>query len=519
MSFTRTHTGRTLGLALGLGLALSGCGDTTETTAPAGPSLAMGGNAACNFNSVKQDIRSYFPGNGRGSSKDLALGIAASLETHCGNSASMLYTDKTFELLKMFETGLEGDLPDGVLGSPATGNAIIQSVITMTSSTGSSVFEPCGSAPNCLAWQGWPVPPDFTSALNGPGTMFAVIGPAATLGEVELTSSKPICAGPAAPCTTVTTGTDPDTWGFAPESPSTWSDVQGGNTSLFWGHALDPNGPTGETPLALDGGFFASSIPFFADFPGDHELEVTYCTVEDPGAGLIASIAHDESATEPGTLAAWCVPGTHASLSSGGFFGTLASLARSTLGVRPLFAALHAGSPVGGIGGFGSEFYAFETDPTGVLDVLNFPLQDATTGEPFVGADGQPVRVRARTSTSTAANPTGIENVILEFVLGNNNGTIPSGNSLLSLAPSNPNVVCANTSPLPAWHGSTPPPANICRARTGADQTAGAGVAVFAGIASTKNGGFVVTIREWLQSSSPFDFNAVSAGQFNVNPN
>lgn len=526
------YTRRTMGLALGLGLAIAGCSDTTETTAPAGPSLAQGPNAACSFNGVKQDIRNFFPGNGRGSSKELALAIAASLETHCNASQAAAYTAKTFELLKMIETGLEGDLPDGPMGSPASGNAMLGAIITMASPTAPNapepdLFDPCGAAgpppgpaagATCLAWDGWPTAPDFTSALSGPDNMFAVIGPAG-LGAVELTSAQPICSGPAAPCETVRTGTNPDTWGFAPESPSTWSDVQGGNTSLFWGYPLDPNGPTGETPLALGAGFFASSMPFFEDFPGDHELEVTYCTVEDPGAGLIASIAHDASATEPGTIGAWCMPGGHASLSGGGFFGTLASLARSALGVRPLFAGLHAGSPVGGIGGFGSEFYAFETAPTGVLDGLNFPTRDATTGGPIVGADGQPLRVRARTSTSTAANPTGIERVVLELVLGNNNGTIPSGNTLFSLYPSNPDVVCSNTSPLPAWHGSTPPPGNVCRTRTGADQTAGAGVAVFAGIASTKNGGFKPVIQEWTGSPSPFDFAPVQAGDFNVNPN
>ena len=530
MRAAHTHTWKTTALALGLGIALSGCKDTTEST-PVGPSLAMGGGQACSFNSVKQDVRNYFPGSGSASSEKLALAIVASLETHCQAGASAAYTTASYSLFKMFETGLEGDLPDGDLGNASTGNAILQAILTMASPSAAEpdLFDPCDALgpppgpapaqPTCLAWEGWPVAPDFTLALSGPANMFAVIGPAG-LGTVLLTSDDPICSGPAAPCDDVTTGMDPETWGFAPEPPSTtWSDVQGGKTSLFWGYPIAATGPTGETPLSLAGAFFASSMPFFADFPADHQLEITFCTVEDPAAGLIASIAHDESATEPGTMiGSWCLPGTHSSLSSGGLFGTLASLVRSAVTVRPLFAALHAGSPTGGIGGFGSELYAFETSPTGMLDVLNSPIRDATTGGQLVGADGQPLQVRARTSTSTPANPTGIEKVVLEFVLGNNNGTIPSGNALISLDPTNQDVVCANTSPLPAWHGSTPPPPNICRTRTGADQTAGAGIAVFAGIASTKNGGFVATIRE-VGSTSLFTFNDVSGGQFNVNPN
>lgn len=514
MSFTRSRIGKTIGLAVGVGLAIVGCQDMTETT-PAGPSLAQG-PSACSFNSIRQDVRSYFPGSGRGSSRDAALDIVASLEAQCGAGQSAAYTGTTFRLLKMFETGLEGGL-EGPLGAAATGNAIIRGVITMTSSSVAQLFDPCGPAANCQAWEGFPTTPDFTQALAGPSNLFAVVGPSA-LGAVLLSGSAAICSGPSAPCGTVTTGSSPETWGFQPAASFTWSDVQDGRTSVFWGHPLSATGPTGETPLSLASGYFATSIPFIADFPGDAQLNVTFCTVEDPATGMISNIAHDISATEPGTIPPWCVAGSHAALASEGFFGTLASLARSMVTVRPLFAvAVHAGSPTGGIGGFGSEFYAFETNPTGILQVLNGPLQNATTNTPIVGANGQPLAVRARTSTSTSANPTVIENVQLALVAGNNNGSIPSDNLFTSDVQ---DVYCGgDTDAPPTWFTGPKPPGNVCVARTGQDQTLGAGIAVFAGIKSSKNGGFKVDILEWTGSTSPFDFAPVSAGQFNNNPN
>lgn len=508
-----------MGLAVALGVVLYACDHAKEST-PAGPSFAGGPGGACDFVAVKQDIRSYFPGNGQGSTRKAALEDASSLEAHCDADQVALYTAKAFELLKKFETGLEGGLPDGSLGSPSTGNAIIQAIITMASPSGADAFDPCVTAdppdPNeaCHRWDGAPTPPDLTEALSGPGNMFAVVGPAG-LGAVELDGSDPICTGPAAACETVTTGTDPETWGFQPES-GTWSDVQNGNTSVFWGYPIDPTGLPGEEPLSLGAGLFASSMPFFADFPGENQLNVTFCTVEDPDAGLISTVAHDQSATEPGAIGSWCMTGGHTSLSGDGFFGTLASLARSVLTPAPLFAGLHADSPTGGIGGFGSSFFAFVTDPTGILEVLNGPVQDATTEGPILGADGQPLAVRARTSTSTFANPTVIENVQVAFVIENNNGSIPSGNFLTS---DSPDVVCADATSPPSWFSGPLPPGNTCVARTGADQTLGAGVAVFEGLSSSKNGGFKVTIGEWTGSTSPFTFNPVSAGQFNNNPN
>lgn len=507
-----------MGLAVALGVVLYACDNAKEST-PAGPSFAAGPGGACDFVAVKQNIRSYFPGNGRGSTKDMALTIASSLEAHCDAGEAADYTAKTFDLLKWFEIGLEGPLPDGSLGSPSTGNDIIQAIITMTSDAEPDLFDACGDyvpedpRETCHDWEGAPTfVPDFTQALmpRPSGSMFAVIASAGEEGDVLLGGSEAICSGPSARCLEVTEVDAPEIWGFAPTAPAQWSDVQDGNPSLFWGYPILFD--LGETPLAMEGAaFFASSIPFFADFPGENQIDVTFCSPAEPTGIQITALAHDESATEPGTVGDWCVGGGHVSLSGDGFFGTLASLARSVLTPAPLFAGLHADSPTGGIGGFGSSFFAFVTDPTGILEVLNGPLQDATTEGPILGADGQPLAVEARTQKGTV-----IENVQVAFVIENNNGSIPSGNFLTS---DSPDVVCADATSPPSWFSGPLPPGNTCVARTGPDQTLGAGVAVFEGLSSSKNGGFKVTIGEWTGSTSPFTFNPVSAGQFNNNPN
>ncbi len=511
--------------------AVAGCRDVADTS-PAGPSLAAAAAAkTCDFNAVKKAMRDYFPGNGPNSTRTAALNLADVLKAHCDASASGAYTSAWFDLVKLFETGLAGALPDGALGAPATGNQILQGTLTMASPSAPNagepdLFDPCGAAgpppgpvtgtEACLAWEGWPVAPDFTATLSG-GGLFAVIGSSTT---VALSSADPICSGPATPCQPVTTGSSAATWGVAPEGTSTWGDVQGGNMSLVWGNFIpSPTSPTGEALLSSSSGFSFNAIPFFDDFPGEHQVAVTFCTVADPAASQMSVIQRESEATERTPAGAWCVTGGHAAL-SGSFLDRLGALAASTFGVRPLYAAVHATSPGGGAGGF-SDFYAFQTPILAVLDALNASVQDAVVNQALRGSDGQPLTVRARTASSSAANPTGIEKVALEFVVSNNNGTIPSGNALISLNPLSGDVVCSNTDPsaVPAWHGLPLPPGTICRARTRSDEFTGAGTAIFSGIALTKTGGYRATVREWTGSQSQFDFTAISVGMFNVRPN
>ncbi|MGH7540714.1 MAG: hypothetical protein ACRELC_06930, partial [Gemmatimonadota bacterium] len=456
----------------------------------------------------------------------------AALAAYCASDDATNYTKEWFRLASLIERGLEDGLEDGPLGAPSEGAMVLTQLAKMSSADHAMIFQPCGlvasGAPACQPWEDFDdgAEPQFLEALT-PGNLWAVFSPeAGTLGVNLPSATYDVCVGPSAPCEDLEDpSADEDVWGFGPRGGDDWGDLLSSDWGLAYGFDPAKAPSNGETPLGSNASYFFSTIPHFEQLPTDVQLNVTFCTLNDEQvpAGDLAVIMHESAATERGTIGAWCIAGGpgHAAGPSGGVLDRLAWLARALMDPtpRPLWAFVRDGSPAGGVGGLGSHLFGIQTPELAILEILG-PVQDSDG--PLLGGDGEALRVLARTASSSPAAATGIEKAVIQISIANNNGTIPSGKAMDAIDPDDGDVVCSNTAAaaVPSWY--TPgalslPSANICFARTEADEVAGAGIATFP-VTITKNGSFRLTASEASFSTSQFLFDPVEFGPFNITP-
>ncbi len=463
------------------------CEPSARQSAPVAPLLSQAANATCDVKAAKAAARAYFPGMGPGTLGDQAVELVEFMGEACQASDAVGYTDLWLDLAALVETTIKG----GQAGSPSDGDDLMTELLVLQGPSG-PVFDPCAGAAGCESWDGFPTPPDFVPALSPEGA-WAVVSTGRAPVCSDHRSGDPTDPANPAPCTGVDPAIDGEAWGVTPAN--SWNLSFYGRRSLVFGAPSSGPSPTGEQLLGAQLQVYDwNVIPHPGVFPTNEEVIVGLCS--SALASQDETVVQRASTILESANMAWCT-NQSAALPATSFFGRLAELGRSLFSPfpRPLHAIAFATSPGGSAGSF-SQFYVVDVDDTGVLEILNPPI-DGTVGGPLLGGDldgdGQPdpVRVLARTISGTPFTP--LEQVAVSIFLRRNNGLVPSGNELAG-------PDCTNS---------------VCTGKTEGDERGRPGTYTLAGASVGKAGAYRMCVTGVL---APFVFAEVCSEKFNIRP-
>lgn len=476
-----TRAFATVSAALAM-FALAACSDDPAANLP-GPRLAQGGNG-CDLKDATHLARDYFPGNGNGSIKDQALDLISEMEIACDPDATdaTTYTDDFFALAALIEQVLE----DGSAGAAADGDALLWELIK--SPERDAAFVPCdqGDPSACVSWDGFPDRPDFTGALSMGGT-WAVVS----------TGSAAVCQDHQSPCTGVDPSMgDPDTWGVEPSS--SWDAALHNRTSVLFGNPLTMESPTGETAYAGASGYAFNLIPHPGEFDPDHGnfLEVGYCSATP--STQEALIQKGSTVLEQAFLSFCGTQSVRGDLPESPW-GRLAAFVGDLFDPRPrpLVATLFRLGPGGGAGSW-SDFWAIDIPIEATFEFRKPPV-DGTVGDTIKDADGNPVTIRA--ITTSKASP--IENVSVTVSFQKNNGFLSTGDA----PDGDDDALMCHTDP-------ADPDYATCTGNTQADEDPMPG-SLELPLVFSKTGAYRICVTGELL---PLDFDTVCSAPINIRP-
>lgn len=414
---TVSRVSATVAVALAV-TVLYACSDREGPGLPAGPRLATTEGGSCDFREANRLADAYFPGDDEGSLEDRADAILFQMDDTCRGSDAGLYTDAFFRLAELIEEALE----TGTGGAPADADDLVWELIG--SPARDAIFDPCAGAPACTSWDGFPTRPDLVEALSAGGTW-----------AVVRSGSDAVCGGHRSPCANI----DPDpfadgeTWGVEPST--TWDDALHGRTSLLFGNPLAGGSPTGEASYSAGAsGYSFNLVPH----PDAFRPAATPPAVLEVGLCSTAVASIDEALIQKGSTVleqatlGFCPIQTAAAPAS--FWGRLAGLIGDLFDPRPaaLVATAFRLGPGGGAGSW-SDFWAIDVPEAAAFEIFN-PPTEGDAGAPIAGEDGNPVSVRA--VTTSAASP--IEHVSVTVSFERNNGFLRAGDVIST----SPDFVC-----------------------------------------------------------------------------
>jgi hypothetical protein len=368
--------------------------------------------ASCDLGTLSKDARAYFPGKGKGSVLDQALELASLLGDDCAAGNAAAYTGHWFQVASL----VQGVLASGTGLDPAAGARFLATSVAVKGPAGTPIFAPCGGAADCEAWEGFPNVPNFGGVLaSGHGAWAVVSG-----------GTDAVCSSFISPCSGWDAGLRGDAWGVEPSI--NWQGALHGRTSLVFGFPLSGPSPTGETLIqtqlpAYQWLLIPHPKAFGVNLNPQAVLEVGLCSTV-PTRVQELLVQKGRTVLTEATLD-WCnnqVP----SFARSGTTRWDRMLAFLSPLPAPLVAtaALKGGSPGGSAGGF-TDFYAVDL-PRAALLLLSGQPADADVGQPVTGPGGQPLRIRAVTSSKQSP----IENALVHVQVIGNGGLIPSGNGV-----------------------------------------------------------------------------------------
>ncbi|MDX1579493.1 MAG: hypothetical protein R3266_13490 [Gemmatimonadota bacterium] len=456
---------------------------------PSGLALSVAAETGCDLDAARASASAYFLDGGVPSLENAALDFLDVMEAACAADDAATYTAGWYDLARVIELGLE----TGVTGAPGDGNDLLSETLQATLPSGGPAFHPCGGAPDCETFDpdlAGPASshPDFTSALS-PGGAWAVI----------TTGTSAVCSGHRAPCANIDPdpAADGDVWGVEPSA--TWELALHGRTTLLWGAPISGPSPTGEallaTPIpAYEFNLSPNPQEFLPNATPPAVLEVGLCSIA--LTGIDETLVQKNTTVLQQAFLSFC-PSQTASAGAderqGSWLGRLARALFDPL-PRPLFATAFLTGPGGTAGNF-TDFYAIDLPQTGTWAFPN-PPADAAVGATLLGSDGNPVKVKA--ITTSMASP--LERAQARIVFVNNNGLIPSGNVVRVDPNATTNLTCSQ---------------GVCTGVTQADQEAEPGV-LEVPVQITKPGAYRMCVTGTLP---PLDLSAeVCSPKFNVRP-
>jgi hypothetical protein len=405
--------------------ALGACDSREEQPVhPVGPQLAAM-SAACDFPGAAQEARSYFPGSGKNSTAGEVQAVLDLMEEACDAGQGAVYTELFYDVA----TIVQGVLMNSEGGDAESGASLLTRLTTMLGLDGQPIFDPCGGAPDCTPWEGYPTPLDFLSVLTDPDGTWTVL----TEG------TNVVCSGFLFPCF----GVDPaegDVWGAQP-SPN-WQTVFFGRTTLMIGYPIPDLSPTDELLADTELPAYRYRLsPDPSQFFEGSEVFVGLCS---PATPTIDELLIQKGFTVLEQVSIdWCNVGEPAP-------SLLQGLARFLSPTpAPLTATALASSGPGGRAGTYTDFFVIDASDQGVLELQSQPA-NGTVGQPILGQDGQPLTLR--TFTATEESP--LENARIRMTVIGNGGLIPSGNGVSDEELSCGGFVCegstqADEEPLP----------------------------------------------------------------------
>jgi hypothetical protein len=415
--------------------ALGACDSREEQPVhPVGPQLAAM-SAACDFRGAAQEARGYFPGKGKNSTADEAQAVLDLMEEACDAPDDAAYTALFYDVA----TIVQGVLENGTGGDAESGASLLTRLTTMLGPDEQTfIFDPCGGAADCTAWEGFPAPLDFLSVLTDPDGTWAVL----------TTGTDAVCSEFRVPCSGVSPAGG-DVWGARPSPDSDWPTVFFGRTTLMIGHPIPGPSPTGE--LLADTEIPAYRfllIPEPSQFAEGSEVFVGLCS---PATPTIDELLVQKGLTvlNQVSIADWCTVGEPAP----SLLQRLASFLSPA--PAPLTATALASIGPGGRAGSYTDFFVIDASDQAILELQSEPA-NGTVGQPILGQDGQPLTLR--TSTATQELPPSplspLENARIRMTVIGNGGLIPSGNGVSDEELSCGGFVCegstqADEEPLP----------------------------------------------------------------------
>ena len=466
-----------------LPFAAGACGDDPQGPSPTPIEQQLSAKPlGCDFGSMAQDAKSYFPGTGKGSINNNVQELIKLMQSDCAAGGQGAYTGHWFEITAI----LEGVLETGTGGSPVAGGSFLSRSVTVVGPDGlTPIFNPCGTsaAGGCVSWDGYPALPDFTGVLASADGAWAV---------PSLTGSETVCSSFIHQCDLPTE----EVWGVSPET--TWGDAFYDRPTVVFGQPLASGSPTGETLLNsllasydwliiphVDDGFGSLEIVEGQPTLVESSLEVGLCSAAQAAQEAVVQKGHT-ILTE--VALPWCsLQVLDAGLPPSSAWGRL--LAYLTPTPTPLMATVAGAGPGGSAGGF-TDFHGVDIPNAAVLE-LPSPPAPAKVGEVVMGQDGQPLRVL--TYTSSVGSP--IEDALITVTILGNNGLVPSGNDVSASG-----LQCTNF---------------VCTGFTDADEEANPGTLLLP-LVFTKPGQYSLCITAEL---APLIFNqACDAEKFTVTP-
>lgn len=465
-------------------LTLAAC--ERDAPPPTSPSFSIAAGTGCDLTGARTAATLYFATGGNPSLQPAALDFIDIMEAECLADNPSGYTNAWYDLARLIELGIQ----NGVVGAPTDGDAMLSATLDATVPSGGPAFDPCDGAIDCETFdpdlvQVGSSHPSFTAALS-PGGGWSVV----------TTGTHAICSGHRNPCVNIDPDplVDGDVWGVEPSV--TWEAALHGRTTLLWGAPLSGPSPTGEvllaTPIpAYEWNLVPNPQQFRPDLAPPAVLEVGLCS---PAlAGLAETLVQKNTTVLQEAFLGFCPSQTSMGEPETGWLGSLAR-ALFDFTPRPLYAAAFLGGPGGTAGNF-TDFYAVDLPQTGTWTFLNAPA-DGAKGSTIAGSDGNPVKIRA--ITTSMASP--LERAVARIVFVKNNGSVASGNAVRVDPNAVTTITCNN---------------GVCTGLTQADQEPEPG-ALEVPVQLTKPGAYRMCVTGTLP---PLDLSAeVCSPKFNVRP-
>jgi hypothetical protein len=416
---------RAIAVICGFVVLLAACDRAEQRTTLVEPQLAAR-SSACDFGRMANDARSYFPGNGRGSEATAVLDLIDLMKSDCSAGDAEAYTVHWFDV-----AAIVGDvLAAGTGGNASTGASFLAASLMVRGPDGQApIFDPCGDGDDCLSWEGYPALPDFEAVLSSPHGAWAVVS----------TGTAAVCSSFEHPCSDWSAALLGDAWGVEPSV--SWEAALFGRTTVVFGNPLPGPSPTGEALLdtALPA-YLWLLIPAPGTFGVDQSppavLEVGLCSTAEPTR--IETLVQKGGTVLTEAVIDWCTDQVPSIAGRGSSLWDRA-LAFLSPAPAPLVAttAMASRGPGGSASSF-TDFYAIDVPRAAVVAFSAKPA-DGVVGQPILGVDGEPFRIR----TFTSSEETPLENAHVTITVIGNGGLIPSGNDVSGAGLSCSNFVCS----------------------------------------------------------------------------